>query len=176
MDFSQFGAWRESRDEMFFILKSPTWSSTRFHLLTAPVVVVVVVLAGLRDSLVSSLVMLRGRERAFLAGFPTWLADFCWSTLSKSSMILSCWRRAYSALVKSPRRAGVAGGVGDGEVVPTGGVLEGESARFSEDASLNPRKEEIKIQTLTPSKRFKVVPNNRINPEQDRVSFLPVGC
>lgn len=128
------------------MLKSPAWSSTAFRLLTTPVVVVVV-LAGLRDSFVSSLVMLRGLERAFLAGFRTWLADFCWSILSKSSMILSCWRRAYSALVKSPRRAGVAGGVGDGEVVPTGGVLEGESARFSEDASLNQKKEEIKTQT-----------------------------
>lgn len=52
-------------------------------------------------------------------------------------MILSCWRRAYSNLVKSPRRAGVAGGVGDGEVVPVGGVPEGESARLSEDVSLN---------------------------------------
>lgn len=119
------------------MLKSPAWSSTAFHLLTTPVVVA---LAGLRDSLVSSLVMLRGLERAFLAGFRTWLADFCWSILSKSSMILSCWRRAYSALVKSPRRAGVAGGVGDGEVIPTRGVLEGESARFSEDASLNKKK------------------------------------
>lgn len=51
-------------------------------------------------------------------------------------MILSCCRRAYSPRVKSPRRAGVAGGVGDGEVVPTGGVLEGDAALLSADASL----------------------------------------
>lgn len=122
------------------MLKPPACSLRRLPVLTAPVVVA---LAGLRDSCASSLVMLRGRERAFLAGVRTWPVDFCWSTLSKSSMILSCWRRAYSDFVNSPRRAGVAGGVGDGEVVPAGGVLEGESARFSEDVSLNPGKQEI---------------------------------
>lgn len=116
------------------MLKPPACSLTRLYLPAAPVVVVA--LAGLRGSRVSSLVMLRGRGRAFLAGVRTWPVDFCWSTLSKSSMILSCWRRAYSDLVKSPRRAGVAGGVGAGEVIPAGGVLQGESARFSEDVSL----------------------------------------
>lgn len=119
---------------------TPACSLTRRPLLTAPVVLV---LAGLRDSCVSSLVMLRGRERAFLAGVRTWPVDFCWSTLSKSSMILSWFRRAYSDLVNSPRRAGVVGGVGDGEVVAAGGVLEGESARLSEDVSLNRGKQEI---------------------------------
>lgn len=54
-------------------------------------------------------------------------------------MILSCCRRAYSPRVKSPRRAGVAGGVGEGEVVPTGGVLEGDATLLSEDAGLKPR-------------------------------------
>lgn len=56
-------------------------------------------------------------------------------------MSLSCCRRAYSPRVKSPRRAGVAGGVGEGEVVTAGGVLEGDAAFFSEDASLNPTKQ-----------------------------------
>lgn len=56
-------------------------------------------------------------------------------------MSLSCCRRAYSPRVKSPRRAGVAGGVGEGEVVAAGGVLEGDAAFFSEDASLNPTKQ-----------------------------------
>jgi len=80
--------------------------------------------------------MLRGRERVFLAEDRPGVDVFCRSTLSRSSMILSCCRRAYSPRVKSPRRAGVAGGVGDGEVVPAGGVLEGDGALFSEDASL----------------------------------------
>lgn len=56
-------------------------------------------------------------------------------------MSLSCCRHAYSPRVKSPRRAGVAGGVGEGEVVAAGGVLEGDAAFFSEDASLNPTKQ-----------------------------------
>lgn len=51
-------------------------------------------------------------------------------------MILSCCRRAYSPRVKSPRRAGVAGGVGEGEVVPAGGVWEGDASGLSEDAGL----------------------------------------
>lgn len=54
-------------------------------------------------------------------------------------MILSWCRRAYSPRVKSPRRTGVAGGVGEGEVVPTGGVLEGEATFFSVDADLKPQ-------------------------------------
>lgn len=53
-------------------------------------------------------------------------------------MILSCCRRAYSPRVKSPRRAGVAGGVGEVEVVPAGGVLEGEAPLLSVDAGLKP--------------------------------------
>lgn len=85
--------------------------------------------------------MLRGRERLFLVEVRPWLVDFCLRTLSRSSMSLSCCRRAYSPRVKSPRRAGVAGGVGEGEVVAAGGVLEGDAAFFSEDASLNPTKQ-----------------------------------
>lgn len=92
-----------------------------FLILTLPVVP----LAGLRDSCVPSLVMLRGRDRAFFAD------DFCFNTLSKSSMTLSCWRRAYSPRVKSPRRTGVAGGVGEGEA-----VLEGEAPLLSVDPGL----------------------------------------
>ena len=55
-------------------------------------------------------------------------------------MILSCCRRAYSPRVKSPRRAGVAGGVGEGEVVPTGGVLEGDAILLCEKSGLKPGK------------------------------------
>lgn len=58
-------------------------------------------------------------------------------------MSLSCCRRAYSPRVKSPRRAGVAGGVGEGEVVAAGGVLEGDATLFSEDASLNQPNKQI---------------------------------
>lgn len=54
-------------------------------------------------------------------------------------MILSWCRRAYSPRVKSPRRTGVAGGVGEGEVVPAGGVLEGDATLLSKDAGLKPR-------------------------------------
>lgn len=54
-------------------------------------------------------------------------------------MILSCCRRAYSPRVKSPRRAGVAGGVGEGEVVPTGGVLEGDAILLCEESGLKSR-------------------------------------
>lgn len=53
-------------------------------------------------------------------------------------MILSCCLLAYSPRVKSPRRAGVAGGVGEGEVVPAGGVLEGDATLRSEDDGLEP--------------------------------------
>lgn len=38
--------------------------------------------------------------------------------------------------MKSPRRAGVAGGVGEGEVVTAGGVLDGDAAPLSDDAGL----------------------------------------
>lgn len=38
--------------------------------------------------------------------------------------------------MKSPRRAGVAGGVGEGEVVPCGGVLEGDATLLSKDPGL----------------------------------------
>lgn len=54
-------------------------------------------------------------------------------------MTLSWWRRAYSPRVKSPRREGVAGGVGEGEVVPAGGVLQGDATLLSEDAGLRIR-------------------------------------
>lgn len=54
-------------------------------------------------------------------------------------MILSCCRRAYSPRVKSPRRAGVAGGVSEGEVVPTGGVLEGDAILLCEESGLKSR-------------------------------------
>lgn len=46
--------------------------------------------------------------------------------------------------MKSPRWAGVAGGVGEGEVVPAGGVLEGDAAFLSEDAGLKPRRRKLK--------------------------------
>lgn len=46
---------------------------TTFFLLNLPFVP----LAGLKDSCVSSLVMLRGRERAFLAEDPPCLIAFC---------------------------------------------------------------------------------------------------
>lgn len=58
-------------------------------------------------------------------------------------MILSCCRRAYSPRVKSPRRTGVAGGVREGEVVPAGGVLEGDATLLSENAGL--RTEDISL-------------------------------
>lgn len=38
--------------------------------------------------------------------------------------------------MKSPRRAGVAGGVGEGEVVPCGGVLDGDATLLSKDPGL----------------------------------------
>lgn len=41
--------------------------------------------------------------------------------------------------MKSPRREGVAGGVGEGEVVPAGGVLQGDATLLSEDAGLRIR-------------------------------------
>lgn len=56
-------------------------------------------------------------------------------------MSLSCCRLMYSPRVNSPRRAGVAGGVGEGEVVPAGEVLEGEATRLSEDAGLKKKQE-----------------------------------
>lgn len=40
--------------------------------------------------------------------------------------------------MKSPRRPGVAGGVGEGEVVPAGGVLEGDATLLSVDPGLKP--------------------------------------
>lgn len=42
--------------------------------------------------------------------------------------------------MKSPRRAGVAGGVGDGEGVPLGGVQDGDATFLSADADLNEKK------------------------------------
>lgn len=38
--------------------------------------------------------------------------------------------------MKSPRRAGVAGGVQDGDIDPAGGVLEGDATLLSEHAGL----------------------------------------
>lgn len=64
-------------------------------------------------------------------------------------MILSCWRHAYSPRVKSPRRAGVAGGVGDSEVVPAGGVWEGDATLLSEDAGLKSIKRDYIIYLFT---------------------------
>lgn len=52
-------------------------------------------------------------------------------------MILSWCRHAYSTRVKSPQRPGVAG-VGEDEVMPAGGVLEGDATLLSEDAGLKP--------------------------------------
>lgn len=51
-------------------------------------------------------------------------------------MTLSCCRRAYSPRVKSSRRAGVAGGVGEGEVVAAGGVRGGDAAFLSNNVDL----------------------------------------
>lgn len=50
-------------------------------------------------------------------------------------MSRSCCRLMYSPRVNSPRRAGVAGGVGEGEVVPAGEVF-GDATLLSEDADL----------------------------------------
>lgn len=47
--------------------------------------------------------------------------------------------------MKSPRRAGVVGGVREGEVVLAGGVLEGDATVFSKDAGLRPRGKELKV-------------------------------
>ncbi len=63
-------------------------------------------------------------------------------------MILSCCRRAYSPRVKSPRRAGVAGGVGEVEVVPAGGVLVGDATPLSEDTSLKKRATRLLLHEL----------------------------
>lgn len=85
--------------------------------------------------------MLRGRDRVFLAAVrPGWLVVFCFSTLPRSSMIFSWCRRSYSPRVKSSRRAGVAGGVGEGEVVTAGGVLEGEAILLSVEPGLKYRR------------------------------------
>lgn len=136
--FGQLSSWRNINIK---ILKQLHWNHLQTHNLVNFSTIPAVPLAGLRESFVSSLVMLRGRERVFLAEDRPWLVDFCccWSTLSKSSMILSCCRRAYSPRVKSPRRAGVAGGVGEGEVVPTGGVLEGDAILLCEESGLKSR-------------------------------------
>ena len=89
--------------------------------------------------------MLRGRERVFFAEDRPLLDDFCRSTLSRSSMSLSCCRRAYSPRVKSPRRAGVAGGVGEGEVVPAGGVWQGDATLLSKDIGLRTNQKQVTL-------------------------------
>lgn len=50
--------------------------------------------------------------------------------------------------MKSPRRAGVAGGVGEGEVVPAGGVFEGDATVLS--ACLKPRRRKLKRNVSAP--------------------------
>lgn len=117
--------------------------------------------------------MLRGRDRVFFAYRP-WVVDFCCSTLSKSSMILSCWRRAYSPLVKSPRRAGVAGGVREGEFVRAGGVLEGDATVFSKDAGLRPRGKELKIFYARLQLSFGFISSHMNKSKQDRFFRLHV--